>query len=79
MYMYISMCLIPILFQLAACNLATHLMEAADQMTEHLRMENTPCCDDLKKPYQDTMHACFNLGFDVSVKGGRVGGEDGKT
>ena len=56
----------PILFQLAACHLAGHLMEAADQVTEHLGMENILCCDDLKKPYQDVMHACFNLGFDVS-------------
>ena len=62
--MYISV--FPTLFQLAAFTLATHLMEAVDQVTQHLEMESIKSYDDLKKPYQDMMHAYFNLGFDVS-------------
>ena len=48
---------------MAACDLAKHLMNSANQVTEHLSMEDTT--EDLRKPYQSTMHACFNLGFEV--------------
>ncbi len=42
-------------------------MDTALQVMEHLGIEYTPTGDDLTKPYQATMHSCFNLGFEVTA------------
>ena len=52
---------------MAACELAKNLMHAAVQVTEHLSMEDTSSAEEVSKPYQGTMLACFNLGFEVCV------------
>ena len=52
--------------QLAACKLARCLMKAANQVTDHLIIEDTVIEEDLSDTYLSTIHACFNLGFEVS-------------
>ena len=52
--------------QLAACKLARCLMRAASQVTDHLTIEDTVIQEDLTDTYLGTIHACFNLGFEVS-------------
>ena len=52
--------------QLAACKLARCLMKAANQVTDHLTIEDTVIEEDLSDTYLSTIHACFNLGFEVS-------------
>ena len=67
---------LPLPLQLAACKLATQLMEAARQVDEHLVMDRS---EDPGKTYQAAMITCFNLGFEVRG-GGREGGgrEEGR-
>ncbi len=36
------------------------------QVMEHLNIVDMSTAADLSIPYQGTMHACFNLGFEVS-------------
>ena len=52
--------------QLAACKLARCLMRAGSQVTDHLTIEDTVIQEDLTDTYLSTIHACFNLGFEVS-------------
>lgn len=52
--------------QFAACKLARCLMGAATQVTDHLSIEDTAIQEDLTDTYLATVHACFNLGFEVS-------------
>ena len=48
-------------------------MEAASQV---VKMEDTPCSVELGKLHLDSMHTCFNMGFDVSrQKEGRKGSD----
>ena len=52
--------------QKAACDLAKRLMKTASKVTEYLSMDDiTDHMDDRSSSYQSTMHACFNLGFEV--------------
>ena len=41
-------------------------MRAANQVTDHLSIEDTVIEEDLTDTYLGTIHACFNLGFEVS-------------
>ena len=41
-------------------------MKAANQVTDHLTIEDTVIEEDLSDTYLSTIHACFNLGFEVS-------------
>ena len=53
--------------QRAACDLARRLMLTANEVMDHLSMD-TSLEEDLSKPYQSTMQACFNLGFEVPTR-----------
>lgn len=41
-------------------------MGAANQVADHLSIEDTVIQEDLTDTYLGTVHACFNLGFEVS-------------
>ena len=41
-------------------------MKAANQVTDHLTIEDTVVEEDLSDTYLSTIHTCFNLGFEVS-------------
>ena len=58
---------IPVVFsvQKAACELARGLMTTASKVKEYLSMDEITDVDEHNSFYQSTMHACFNLGFEV--------------
>ena len=53
-------------WQLASCKLARCLMNSANEVVDHLSIEDTVIEEDLSDTYLGTIHACFNLGFEVS-------------
>ena len=42
-------------------------MKAANQVTDHLTIEDTVIEEDLSDTYHTTIHTCFNLGFEVRL------------
>ena len=47
--------------------LARGLMKTADQVMDYLSMDTIADADDHNSAYQNAMHACFNLGFEVRI------------
>lgn len=64
-FMSIAVCFAVLYMQGAASELAKRLMKTASKVMDYLSMDDSIDGDDHNSFYQSTMHACFNLGFEV--------------